>query len=370
MIEEKDYVGMACMSFAAGTGFCALSLHFNTFPSFGPHHLALLSSILFFCALISLCIFRNRPLLILTLFFCGFFCYSTALLTGSINLFDTSFAERCAVSLKEAIDSIPFRNGESEAKECNALLKALFTADKSDLDSGTKNAFRKSGASHILALSGMHMGIIYICISKMLIILGNSPGSRRIRSLCIIFISGFFTLMTGAAESLVRAFFFITIREICTLTRRHCSGLRTLYISLTLQLATNPLAVNSPGFQLSYLAMAGIFILHPIMESWYPEGQALDPVRKLWSLFSLSISCQVFTAPLSWALFGSFPVYFLITNLMAMPLTTLVMSLSLAVLICHAIPGLNSSLLFDLLLRFDTFAIRSLTGVLERIAGL
>ena len=370
MVEEKDYVGITCLSFAAGTACCAIFVHFFPFPSYGLHTLALISSILFFCTLISLCILRNRPVLLLTLFLCGFFCYSTAMLTRSIEIMNLPIAGRCAYALKKAIDSIPFRHEGCDAGECNALLKALLTADRSDLSPETKNAFRKSGASHILALSGMHMGIIYICISRMLVILGNSPRSRRIRSCCIILISGFFTLMTGASESLVRAFFFILTREICALTGRHCSGLRTLYIALTLQLATNPLAVSSAGFQLSYLAMAGIFILHPPMESWYPQGLRFDPMRKLWSLFSLSISCQIFTAPLSWALFGSFPVYFLITNLFAMPLTTITMALSIAILLCNAIPGLNRSAVFELLVRCDSVAMLSLIDILERIAEL
>ena len=368
MVVEKDFVGMTCLSFAAGTGIGALSAHCFSPSSDWPHILASVSGILLFSSLAFTYVSRRKSSVALTLFFCGLFCYATAWLTSTVEVFRLSFPERCSGYLERAIDSIPFTCNGENARECNALLTALLTGNRSDLSPDIRKSFRESGASHILALSGMHMGIIYLCLSKILSILGRSPRSKRLRSCSIIVLSGFFTLMTGAAESLVRAFFFIAIREICALTGRHCSGLRTLYIALTLQLATNPLAVSSPGFQLSYLAMAGIFILHPVMESWYPGEQNFDPVRRLWSLFSLSISCQLFTAPLSWLLFGSFPEYFLITNLFAMPLTTLAMGLSLAVLAVLAVSGTGR--IYELLVNCDALVLQSLIAVLERIAGL
>ena len=106
------------------------------------------------------------------------------------------FLEKCSMSLKRLIDDIPI--GDSAM---NALMKAFLTGDQSDLTADVKSAFRDSGASHLLALSGMHLSIIYLVVSKMLSVLGNSPMVKNVRSAVIIAGSGFFTLLTGAVLS-------------------------------------------------------------------------------------------------------------------------------------------------------------------------
>ena len=88
--------------------------------------------------------------------------------------------------------------------------------------------------------------------------------------------------------------------------------------------------------------MAGIFLLFPVLESWYPKGLRFDPVRKVWQAAALSISCQLFTGPLAWYRFHTFPTYFLLTNLLAMPFTTLLMGSAVATLVfrgLHLCPG-------------------------------
>lgn len=295
-----------------------------------------------------------------TFFFIGATGYGSATATAHMGE-KRIFAERYATAVKEAIDSISFENSS-----CNALAKALMTGDRSSLTAEVKESFRKSGASHILALSGMHLGIIYILLGKVLGIMGNSIVARRIRSSAIIAAAGLYTLMTGAGESLVRAFLFILIAEICRMTGRSSTGLRTLCGALMIQLIITPLAVKSVGFQLSYLAMLGIFTLFPVLEAWYPAKKAgTDPIRKIWSLAALSISCQTFTAPLVWFHFRSFPIYFLITNLIAMPLTTIIMTLSIG---CTILTGLGICPGF--LVRADEAAIELLMFCLKVISGI
>lgn len=128
--------------------------------------------------------------------------------------------------------------------------------------------------------------------------------------------------MTGGSPSLVRAFLFILMAE----TARHFPGRRrslttVLLIALTLQLLFSPLSVRSAGFQLSYLAMAGIALVYPHLRDWYPATGRANPFRWIWNSASLSVSCQVFTAPLVAWRFGTFAPYFLLTNLIALPLT-------------------------------------------------
>ena len=182
-------------------------------------------------------------------------------------------------------------------------------------------------------MSGLHIGILYLLLSRLLWPLGNSPFARCVRYGITVLSAGLFTLMTGASPSIVRAFLFIFLTETARLACRPRKPLRTLSTALLIQLSLTPSAITSVGFQLSYLAMTGIFLLFPVLDGWYPKGFRFDPVRKIWEAAALSISCQVFTGPLAWFRFHTFPKYFLLTNLFALPLTTLLMGTAVATLI-------------------------------------
>ena len=273
--------------------------------------------------------FRNGKPAVLPLFLLAG--VSMALTRAVIGPAGLSAFQGAAEALRNLIDGMPFPH-ENTAP----LLKAFLTGDRSGLSPATKALFRQSGASHLLALSGLHIGILYLLLGKLTWALGRSPAARRIRSGLIITAAGGFTLMTGASPSIVRAFLFIVINEILQLSGRSRKPVRVLCLALFLQLATTPEAIRSVGFQLSYLAMAGIFLLYPGLENWYPDSGRPDPLRSLWKTAALSISCQVFTAPLVWLRFRSFPVHFLITNLLAIPVTTGLMGTSV---LCLALGG-------------------------------
>jgi len=276
----------------------------------------------------------------------------------------TTFLERWtsawADRLRAFIDGIPFPS-EGTA----SLLKALLTGDRSGLSPDTVRAFRESGGAHLLALSGLHIGILYLLLSRLLWPLGNSPHARRFRYALIVLAAGLFTLMTGASPSIVRAFLFIFLGETARIACRPRDPLRVLSTALLIQLVITPSAITSTGFQLSYLAMAGIFLLFPVLEGWYPKGPRIDPIRKIWEAAALSISCQVFTGPLAWFRFHSFPTYFLLTNLVALPFTTLLMGSAVATLALrgiHCCPGF-------LLLATD-WLCRTLVWILEVISSM
>lgn len=237
-------------------------------------------------------------------------------------VFSGGLAGRALAHTDALIRSIPFAHGGT-----NELLRALLTGQRDGLVRETVDAFRAAGASHILALSGLHLGIIYLIIGKLLTPLGNGRVSAPVRSGLIIAACTFYTLMTGASPSTVRALLFISLNEIL----RHFPGRKKSPIAiwccaLLMQLAACPWVISSLGFQLSYLAMLGIFLLFPKLDAWFPsEGRRKGPVKWIWSSMALSISCQVFTAPLVWLRFRTFPKHFLLTNLIALPLTSLLM---------------------------------------------
>ena len=238
-------------------------------------------------------------------------------------------AAKGAETLREIIGTIPFRNDVTAP-----LLDALLTGDRSGLQADTVATFRRSGASHILALSGLHMGIIYLLFDKLTGVLGKRPAARHARFWIIIVSAGYFTLMTGASPSIVRAFLFIAINELLRLTCRPRNTVRVLCLALLIQLVVQPKVISTLGFQLSYLAMAGVFTLYPVMEKWYPESRS--PLRWIWKNAALAISCQLFTAPLVWIRFHTFPRYFLIANLLALPLVTVLMISAVATIALQA----------------------------------
>uniref|UniRef100_UPI004029B283 ComEC/Rec2 family competence protein n=1 Tax=Candidatus Cryptobacteroides bacterium TaxID=3085639 RepID=UPI004029B283 len=246
------------------------------------------------------------------------------------------------------------------------LLKALLTGDKSGLDSHTVATFRDSGAAHILALSGLHLGFIYAILLKVTSLAGMSPRVRKIRSILIIAVSGFYTIATGASPSLVRAFLFIVINETARLLHRHVPPVHVLCIALMIQLALTPAVISSIGFQMSYLAMAGIFLIYPHLKAWYPGRESgIDLPRKIWNTAALTLSCQILTGPLAWLRFRTFPLYFLITNLFALPVTSLLMLLAICTTALTYI-----GLCPNLLVTATDSAASALLFIMEVIAGL
>lgn len=251
----------------------------------------------------------------------------------------SALAARSCQALKRLIAGIGFPRPQT-----GAMLTALLSGDRSGLSPDTVALFRASGASHILALSGLHLGVIYVILRKCLSILGNSPAARRIRYILIIAASAFYTLMAGAGASLTRAFLFILLGETASITGRRRSPVRILLSALTIQLAVSPESIKSVGLQLSYLAMCGIIFLQPRLSAVYNQT---GPMKKLWDIITLSISCQAFTAPLSWYYFHSFPKYFILTNILVMPLSSATMAVSIPTIILSA-AGVCPDLLVEL----------------------
>ena len=300
------------------------------------------------------------------LFFTGIFCvfsyYAASPAPGDGLVLH--WAGICAEHLKGMIESLPFSD-----HRCNALASALITGDRTLLSEEVTESFRASGASHLLALSGMHLGIIYTIMSKPFHVLRKSAVLSALRFAAIISATLFYTMMTGASPSTVRAFLFITMNEAAILTGRRRKAAGALCAALTVQCALNPEVMLSASFQLSYLAVCGIITLYPKMRDLFPYdkngNRFASLMRRIWDSASLTISCQIFTGPLAWWLFGSAPMYFLLANLIAVPLTTLSIFLVTALLLLDAV-----GLLPGIAVRATEFAVRALLFSMEVIGGL
>lgn len=281
---------------------------------------------------------------------CGIMCGLTGFMTSWSHVADTGWLAKTALSfrlaLEAAIDAIPF-----ESSDTSALVKALLTGNRSSLPEYMTDAFRSSGASHILALSGLHLGMIYGMLIKALSILGNSSSARIIRSLLITASCGFYTLATGAGPSITRAFLFILLGEAGRITGRSHNLGNVLATALLIQLTTNPLSAGSVSFQLSYAAMAGIAFIYPFLNRLWPLG-ASGPLGWIWKSAAMSISCQLTTGPVAWYYFGTIPQYFLLTNMIALPLTGII------------IPGAILTIVLSMAGLCPDILIKSLEGII------
>lgn len=245
--------------------------------------------------------------------------------TSSIMTMATGFCRK----MKSAIAAIPFAD-----KEANAIVTALITGDRSLLTKSTTAAFRDSGASHILALSGLHLGMIYGILKAVLSISGNHKYSRISKAVITVSACGFYTIATGASASITRAFLFILLGETAKLAGRNGSTRHILWSAMLIQIAFDPLTVKDIGFQLSYAAIFGIAYIYPFLKGLWPESNNLTyrGLKWIWNSASMSVACQLVTGPVAWIYFGTFPQYFILTNMVAIPLTGLIIPSSLAVL--------------------------------------
>lgn len=307
---------------------------------------------------------RCRPLWpsIPLFFLLGIFCYASSSLTD--GLFPAPPSCGTSDALASLIDIIPFSHGDTAE-----ILKALLLGRKQGVSRSVIGYFRASGASHILALSGLHLGVLYGILCRMLAPLGGRRGSKIIRFCATVGTSAFYVWMTGASASLVRAFLFIIIREgFRLLPGREMSSRAVLCLAVTLQLSFCPTDISSVGFQLSYLAMTGIVTVLPAIQGWYPagdKGSGHNPVRKMWNAMALSISCQIFTGPLVWVRFHTFPKYFLLTNFLAMPLSEALIICGVA---CIALSGIGWCP--ELLVNITDWMARLLVACLQTISGM
>lgn len=291
-------------------------------------------------------------------FFLGVFCACLSSLPGC-SASAPGFVRSGLDATENLIDSIPFaREGTG------ALLRALLTGQRDRLTGETVAAFRRSGASHILALSGMHLGIIYLLLEKASGLMGRGRKAYALRSILIILCCWYYALFTGASPSIIRACLFICMNEVLKhFPQRERNAVNIWSTALLIQLCITPAAIRSISFQLSYLAMLGIFTLYPVLDGIYPPGKG--PVRKIWSSMAMSVSCQALTAPLVWLRFGTFPKYFLLTNLLALPITTLLMFCACTTLLLSAI-----GLCPETAVRATDFLASLLTGCLEIISRM
>ena len=214
--------------------------------------------------------------------------------------------------------------------EARAVVLALVLGQKDTLTPEVSASYARTGTMHVLAVSGLHVGMLYGCLRLILGLLKLVWNIRWLSTVVSSVALWFYAFVTGLSPSVLRATTMFTLMSMAPMLGRQTSIYNTLAASAFLLLFWNPIWLFVVSFQLSYLAVLGIVYLQPrIYRSLTFDNWVLD---KLWLFSSVSLGAQVATAPLSVHYFNQFPIYFVIANWVVVPAALVILCMGLAVL--------------------------------------
>ena len=223
-----------------------------------------------------------------------------------------------------------------------AIASALILGSKDELDFEVKQAYATAGAMHVLAVSGLHVGIIFLILNTLLSILDTSKKGRIVKAIILLIVLWSYALITGLSPSVLRAATMFSFVIMGTVLNRRSSIYNTLAASAFFLLIINPNLLFEVGFQLSYIAVLGIVYLQPLIyKRIYTRWCLLD---KIWAITAVSIAAQIATLPLTLYYFNQFPVYFMLSNLIVIPSAIVILSLGILLFITSPIPVISESI--------------------------
>jgi len=221
-------------------------------------------------------------------------------------------------------------------EQSQQIALALLLGQKKQMDPIIRESYTRAGVMHILAVSGLHVGIIYLLLIYMLKPLKLGKRKTRIYMIAVIGIIWLYAFLTGLAPSVVRAATMFSLLTFGLMRERKPSIYNILAFSAILMISLNPDVIYEVGFQLSYLAVLGIVLVQPFLERiWLPSNKIL---YYLWELTTVSIAAQLVTFPLSVYYFHVFPTYFLLGNLVILPLAVIIMYIGVPMMIIGWFP--------------------------------
>ena len=203
------------------------------------------------------------------------------------------------------------------------LAKALFTGDRTDLDPKTVQDFQASGTVHILAISGLHIGILLMFINFVFGFI-----KRRLGNLVFLVFSigvlWFYAFITGFSPSVTRAVIMFSFLQIGVQSKRKTNIYNTLFAAALLMILYRPNVIFEVGFQMSFAAVLSIVSFYPVFSKIYSPRHKM--LKWWWDIFLVSLAAQLGVFPLSIYYFHQFPTYFFLANLWVIPLLFILLS--------------------------------------------
>lgn len=212
-----------------------------------------------------------------------------------------------------------------------AVIEALLLGQRQQISKELQNNYANAGAIHILAISGLHIGIIVLLLNFLLKPITRFRHGKFLKLLMMISILWSFAIISGLSASVVRAVTMFTAIVIATYFKRQTNTFQVLLISMFFLLICKPHFLFDVGFQLSYAAVFAIVWLQPLWQKfWNPKSWFL---KSFWSLLTVSLSAQLGVLPLSLYYFHQFPGLFFVANLTIIPVLGIILILGILVII-------------------------------------
>ena len=235
------------------------------------------------------------------------------------------------ISQQIRLKALEFYKSFGLDNDAYAFVTALTLGYTVFLPQEMEEAFRASGTSHVLSVSGLHVGIIYLVITSMLFFLKGSKRKNSFKQIVIILSLWAYAFITGLSVAVIRAALMLSIFCVGNMFNRKGFSYNTLAIAAFFILLSHPFALFEIGFQMSFMAVMAILFFQPKINRLYIPQNKFSAT--LWSLFTLSLAAQAGVFPLVLYYFGTFPTYFFVTNLLIVPLANLIIYAFIPVLI-------------------------------------
>ena len=223
-----------------------------------------------------------------------------------------------------------------------AIIKALVLGERSDINGTIQSQYAAAGLMHILAVSGLHVGILLLLLRFLLSIFKNKR-LKIYKTILILLGIWSFAIITGASPSVLRAATMFTFIQLGTLRAQSGHTIDGVLFSALLLLLIEPNFLFQVGFQLSYLAVISILYIQPLLYKLYRPRFYLD--KLYWGVATVTIAAQLGVAPLSIYYFNQFPGLFMISNLVVLPSLGIILGLGILVIILALVDQLPTFLI-------------------------
>lgn len=243
-----------------------------------------------------------------------------------------------------------------------AIINALLLGQRQDISKEIYESYTNAGAIHILAVSGLHVGIILLILSIVLKPIEYFKYGRPLKIVLLVIFLWAFALIAGLSASVTRAVTMFSIVAIAMNLKRPTNIYNTLAISMFVILLFKPLFLFDVGFQLSYLAVFSIVSIDPILYNlWKTKYWILD---KLWHTLTITVSAQFGIIPISLYYFHQFPSLFFVSNIIIIPFLGLILGIGLLVILLTSI-----NLLPNFLANFYGGIISKMNGIVGWVSS-
>lgn len=219
-----------------------------------------------------------------------------------------------------------------------AVINAMVFGDKSLLDHELKSNYAATGAMHILAVSGLHVGVLFLILQFLTRRLPKSTRWRLVTLIITLAVLWVFALLTGLSSSVVRSALMFSIFQIGKTWQRQYQPMNALAFAALIMLLIDPNELLRVGFQLSFIAVGGIVILYPKFYNLWTAPKYMD---YFWQIICVSLAAQLVTTPIALFYFHQFPTYFLLTNIIIIPIAFCIVSMGVIFMALYWIPLLS-----------------------------